>query len=60
MDFKIIGPHGNLVATANGACEARTKMKAGLLGRHVLLDDTGIEMSALDLDVLCAAELSAR
>lgn len=59
MDFKIIGPGGNLVATADGACEARAKMQGELVGRHVLLDDTGIEVSESDLDVLCAAERSA-
>ena len=56
MDFKIIGPTGNLVGLAETACDARTKLRAGLVGLHLLLDDTGIEISGADLDVLCAAE----
>jgi hypothetical protein len=60
VDFKFVDHNGGLVATANSASEAKAKLQGGhgLSDRQILLDDTGIEISEAELDVLCAAELA--
>jgi mevalonate kinase len=58
MDFKIVDANGKLIETARNAVEAKAKMHAGRErhGRQVLLDDTGVEISESELEVLCEAE----
>jgi mevalonate kinase len=58
MDFKIVDANGKLIETARNAVEAKAKMRAGRErhGRQVLLDDTGVEISESELEVLCEAE----
>ena len=60
MDFKFVDGNGVVVATADSAGEAKAMLQAehALLGRHIFLDDTGIEISRADLDVFCADELN--
>ena len=47
MDFKFVDGNGAVVATADGSGEAKARLQAehALFGRHILLDDTGIEIS---------------
>ena len=58
MDFKFLNEDGAVAATAKGACaaEATLQQRTGMPENWILLDDTGIEVSAADLKVLCAAE----
>jgi len=58
VDFKLINAKGDVVATAVGACAAMAMLRADFsaIGSHVLLDDTGVELSESDLAVLCDAE----
>ena len=58
MDFQILDPKGNVVATAASARETRTKFRAGrgLFGRQSILDKIGAPISEQELDDLCAAE----
>jgi hypothetical protein len=62
VDFKFVDGNGVVVATADSAGEAKAKLDAEhtLFSRHLLLDDTGIEISMADLEVFCAAELNER
>lgn len=60
MDFKIVDTNGNLVAAPASACEALDLLQVGLDEgvAQILLDDTGVEMSMDELEILCAAERS--
>jgi len=62
VDFKFVDGNGVVVATADSAVEAKARLHAehALLSQHILLDDTGIEISIADLDVFCEAELNER
>ena len=62
MDFKFVDGNGVVVATADSAVEAKARLNAehALLSQHIVLDDTGIEISIADLDVFCEAELNER
>lgn len=61
MDFSILDPKRNPVATASSAREARTKYRAGraLFGRQTILDSIGAEISEGELDALCLQEEAA-
>ena len=61
MDFQILDPKGNIVATAASAREARAMFRAGrsLFGRQSILDQIGAQISEQELDDLCAAEDAA-
>jgi hypothetical protein len=58
MDFSILDPKGNVVATGHSAREARTKFRAGrgMFGKQTILDQIGAPISEAELDRLCAAE----
>ncbi len=58
VDFKFVNSHGVVVGTAGSALEASARLRADdpLFAWHILLDDTGIEISQADLDVLCVAQ----
>jgi len=60
VDFKFIDDNGVVVATADTAGEARSMLHAAhaLFAGHILLDDTGIEISRAELEILYAAELT--
>ena len=60
MDFKFVDSNGVVVATADSAEEAMARLQAehALFAQHILLDETGIEISIADLEILCAAELT--
>ncbi len=58
MEFMILDPKGNIVATASSAREARTKFRAGrgLFGRQTILDGIGAAISEGELEQLCRNE----
>ena len=60
MDFKFVDDNGVVVATAATAGEAKAMLRTehALFSGHILLDDTGIEISRADLEVFCADELN--
>jgi arsenate reductase-like glutaredoxin family protein len=60
VDFKFVDGNGVVVATADSAGEAKAMLQAEhtLLDRHILLDDTGVEISRAELDIFCSVEPS--
>jgi cobyrinic acid a,c-diamide synthase len=60
VDFKFVDLNGTVLATAGSAREARAMRQAAntIFALHILLDDTGMEISEADLGVFCAAEIA--
>jgi hypothetical protein len=61
MEFSIMDPSGNVVATASDACEARDKFRRGgcVFGNQTIVDPSGAKISEADLEALCAREEAA-